>query len=877
MKTKKQNTSLPFWARTLLRFLVTEDDFDQYCGDLEEAYSRKISSSADKKARRFLINQIFYSIPKIFLSNFYWGTIMFKNNLKILLRSMIREKGYSITNITGLTIGMICSFMIIAYVFHELSYDKFYKNADRIYRLDTHMNMGQADVRLAVSNVATGLFLKNNLEEVEDVVHLRRMGSNVSVKYEDKEFYEKNIFYSGNSIFNIFSLPLILGNESTALTLPDNVIISESVAHKYFGSENPVGKTLKFDNSSEYKVTGVFQDLPSNTHLCFDILCSFETLTDKIPAVKTRWIGEDVDFDYYTYLLLKDGANSSEIEKKIPAYVDQFMGEVLRYVGGEFKFFLYPMKDIYLHSTAANQMASTRSITYIYLFAGIAILIIIIASMNFINLSTAKYVKRTREVGLRKVFGSTRKSIIKQFLSESVIYCLISFVLSILAVLVILPWYTSIVNINMQFTLSLFLQFVLYSFLIALIVGLLAGFYPAFFLSSFAPVETIKGNMASASKVNGRLRYALVVFQFTISIALIIGTMIIHQQANYMKNKKLGFKKDHVLVLQIMDESIKNSTEEVKSEFLQNPNIEKAAFSSCVPGTGAGFNVFVYADEDYSQSKMFGKWSVDPDYLDLMGMELVSGRNFSKDITTDLTESIIINQSSLKEYNLSKPLGNILREIDGFQKPVNIIGIVKDFHFVSVHDRIRPMTISQKPDYYKFLSLRIKSNNLENTMAYIEDVWTHRNHTETFDYYFLDDAFDDLYKTENELSSLLLQFTILAIFIACLGMAGLAAFTSEQRTKEIGVRKVLGASLSDLVSILIKQFVKWVLLANLFAWPISYFIMEKWLQNYPYRIELTIEIFIVSAIIALVISVITVGYQTLKAALANPVKALKYE
>ena len=861
----------------LIKLLSHSDDHEQYIGDIEELYNKHKERKGKSRANLYLLRQILYSIPFFVLSSIYWGVIMFKNNLKILFRSMMREKAYSITNIAGLTIGMICSFMIIAYVFHELSYDQFYNNADRIYRLESRMNMGQTDVRLATSNYASGFFMKDNLEEVDDVVHFRKAGENVSVEFDDQQFFEKNVVYSGNSVFNVFSLELILGNKESALTAPNTVILSESVSQKYFGRQNPVGKILTIGNSGEFKITGVFKDLPTNTHLCFGMLCSLETIFKETPIVKTRWMGESVDYSSYTYLLLKPNTDPAEIESKLPVYVDKFMGEILKIVGGEFQLFLYPMTDIYLYSEAANQMSSSGSIKYIYIFTAIALLILIIAAMNFINLSTAKYVKRAREVGLKKVFGSTRNSIIKQFLGESVVYSLIAFVLSIISVLLILPWYTSMLNINLQFTLSLFTEFLIYSFFISVMIGFLAGFYPAFFLSSFKPVETIKGNMSNVSKSNGRLRYGLVVFQFTISIALIIGTMIIYKQVDYMKNKNLGFQKEHVLVLQISDPGVLNSTEAIKSEMLRNAGILNAAFSSFVPGIGADFNVYLYADDDFSQSKLFAKWSVDPDYLDLMGIQLVEGRNFSKDITSDLSKSILINEAAIKEYGFQKPVGNIIRELDAEMKPVNIIGVVKDFHFSSVHDIIRPMTITQNPSNYKFLSLRIKNEDLENTLAYVEDVWKSHNHSETIDYYFLDDAFDKLYKHETELSSLLFQFTLLAIFIACLGMAGLAAFTSEQRTKEIGVRKVLGASISDLISILTKQFVKWVLLANIFAWPLAYYIMEKWLQNYPYHIEMGLDIFFSSAFIALIISFITVGYQTLKAALANPVKALKYE
>ena len=861
----------------LIKLLNHTDDHEQYVGDIEELYNIHKTRHGASRANIYLLGQVLRSIPFFIFSSIYWGAIMFKNHIKILFRSMLREKAYSLTNITGLTIGMICSFMIIAYVFHEISYDKYFKNADRIYRLETEFNLGQQQEKIATSNFATGFYLKDNLTQVEDVVHFRKYGDNVPVEYGDQQFFEKNVFYSENSVFNVFSLKLLYGNSETALIDPESVILSETTAEKYFGNINPVGKVLKIGNQKEYNVTGVFYDLPSNTHLSFNILCSLEELFREQPIRKTRWMGEHVDYSNYTYLLMNKNANIAEIESKFPGYVDQFMGNILNVVGGEFKLSLFPMKDIYLYSQLEPKIGASGNIKYVYIFSGIAILIMIIAAMNFINLSTAKYVKRAREVGLRKVLGSTRKSIIKQFLSESIIYCLISFVLSVIAVLFILPWYTSILNINLEFSTSLFLKFVSYSFVISLMVGLIAGFYPAIFLSSFAPAETIKGNMSSVSKLSGRLRYALVVFQFTVSIALIIGTIIIYQQVNFMKNTNLGFKKDHTVILQITDGSLINSMDAIKNELTSNPKITGAAFSSFVPGTGAEFNMFLFADNNYNQSKLFAKWNVDADFLDVMGIKIKEGRNFSKDLSLDKTESVIINETAVKEYELKNPIGNTITELDLQQKRKNIIGIVKDFHFTSLHGKIQSMVITQNPSAYKFLSVRIENGDLENTLAYIKDVWTSHNHTKKFEYYFLDEAFDKLYKREVEINNLLIQFTILAIFIACLGMAGLAAFTAEQRTKEIGVRKVMGASITNVISILTKQFIKWVLVANIFAWPIAYYAMEKWLENYPYRIELGINIFFISSFIALVISLITVGYQTLKAALANPADALKYE
>lgn len=805
---------------------------------------------------------------------------MLKNYIKIALRNLRRNKLYSILNITGLAIGITCCILILLYVQDELSYDRFHEKADRIYRATTHFVVKDRIMDFASTAHVQGPMFKDEYPEVENYARFNNYGSRRIIRYEDKSYAEEKFIWVDNSVFDIFSFNLVKGNPEEALTKPNTVVITEEIAEKYFGVEDPIGKNLRIHNDELYMVTGVVENIPSNSHIRPDFLASFITLDLQPSGNATADLVNNVD--YYTYLLLKEGTDYKELEQKFVGFVEKYLGPLISSIGGSARYDLQPLKSIYLHSSLENELERTGDMAYVWLFSGIGLFILLLACLNFMNLSTARSANRAKEVGLRKVVGAQRAQLIKQFIGESMILTFIAIFLSLLLVFFTLPVFNNISGKSLAMSYLSNPELLLGLFGFFVIVSLIGGSYPAFFLSAFRPVDVLQGRLRKGAK-SSVLRIALVSLQFTVSIVLIIGTLIVNKQLNYVRNKNLGYNKDHVIALRIRNEDTQKRHEALRNTLLTNPNILSVSASSSLPLGQNSFGAHHIAGQPLDEMIMLHTQIVDEHFIGTYKMEIVQGRNFSKDFPTDPQEAIIINEATAKKLGWQDdPLGKEIEALMSMteMKKYRVVGVVKDYHFLSLHEEIQPLVLyNANPyggDYYR-MSLRVRPENIQDTIGFLKSKWREFDSQYPLEFVFLDDQYDALYRTEERLGKLFGYFTALAIIIGCLGLFGLSAYSAEQRTKEIGIRKVLGATTSNVTMLLVREFTKWVLLAVLIAWPLGYYIMNTWLQNFAYRIGLGVDTFVLSALLALAIALMTVTYQAVKAAVANPVDSLKYE
>jgi len=870
---KKPSYRVPRMAHWLLNRATKSHDRFSVLGDYEEEFAAIAKDDGLIKAKLWYWRQSIHSLFPFVVNKLYWNLVMGYTHLKLTVRNLKKQKRYSLINLSGLTVGMACCLMILVYVFSELSYDRYHEHADRIYRMGTFFDVGTRSLRGAISNIPAGPIIVQDYPEVQNVVRIKRYMYRALVESEGQKFFEDRIFYADASLFDVFSFRLTRGDEKTALEAPYSIVITEAMALKYFGQEDPVGKMLKLDNRQTFTITGVMEDVPPNSHFMFDMLCSLETYLTNNPERRVEWMG---DFNNYTYLLLQENTDIDALEQKFDELIDRHVGRVFETLGGKMEFFLQPLTRIHLYSRMEAEIEGNSDITYVYVFTAIALFILMIACINFMNLSTAKSATRAKEVGMKKVLGCRRYQLIKQFLAESMVYSFFAFALALILVKFSLPVFRSITGAAMNVGFS-DIPWLLPGLVgLIFIVGCIAGSYPAFFLSAFRPICVLKRQSVPGISAS-RFRSTLVVFQFTISIVLIAGTGIIMNQVEYMKKKRLGFDKEHTVVLQIMDESILRARKSIKEELKRHPDVVSVAFASRVPGHGARHNAFLPEGYNLQESVMMGAISIDDDFLATLGMELVSGRNFSEEFSTDPGGAVLINETAVRTFGWENAVGRTIRELDGRGVNKRIIGVVRDFHVMSLRAEIEPLVIENDPDQFDCVAVRIDPNDVPSTMAFLEKTWKRIDPAGTFDYFFLDNTFDSQYRAEERLRTIFSYFTMFAIFIACLGLFGLASFTAEQRTKEIGIRKTLGARVSGIVLLLTKQFTRWILIANLFAWPIGWFAMDRWLQNFAYRTSVGLETFVLSTVLALAIALATVGFQTIKAARANPVDALRYE
>ena len=873
MTTKKpQPPKITGW---ILKHTASYEENFALRGDIDEEFQEIVRAKGTFFARHWFWRQCLRSFPVLIKDSFYWRLVMFKNYLKIAFRSLKKHKGYSFINISGLALGMAVCMLIFMWILNELSFDRFHEKADRICRLTLDIEVGTM-LHTPVSLTAAGPALVEDFPEVIAAARVDRP-NRVSVKYDDRIFQEADIGFAENAIFDIFTFPFVSGDPRTALEAPYSVVITESMAKKYFGDNDPLGQLLRFNDEKDYNVTGVVKDVPPNSHFRFNMLRSFQTLMAEGSVRDDMWF----DLRFFTYLLLAEQADYIQLEQKLPGFIDKHIGDAMKATGGSATLFLQPLKKIHLYSDFERDISANSNITYVYLFSAIAIFILLIAGINFINLSTARSATRAQEVGMRKTLGAIRSRLIGQFIGESMIHSILAMGLAIVLFKLSLPLFNSVIGSELSVN-FLKAPWLLAAFLgMAFIVGVCAGSYPAFILSSFPPVHVLKG-LLKAGGSHSRFRKILVVFQFSISIALIAATIIVYKQIIFMKNKELGFNKEYVVIIPRMSEEHRKSYRSIRSEMLSLSGVVDVGASDLVPSRGHLIGSFLpegFADD---QVLAMDYMNVDAHYIPTMGMEIIAGRTFSEDFATDPDESVLINETAAKKIGWENPLGKrfVFRpppNTEGEVTYVSVIGVVKDFHMQSLRERIEPLIIFYDHDSLLRLSVRIAPDNISHTMGLLEKKWKELDPNRPFQFLFLDDSYDRLYRQEDRLKTISFYFSFLAVLIGCLGLFGMASFTAEQRTKEIGIRKVLGASVPGIVRLLAKEFVLLVIVANVIALPVAYFAMNRWLQSFAYRMDIHPLIFVLSAALSLSIALITVSYQAIRTALSNPVDSLRYE
>lgn len=799
---------------------------------------------------------------------------MIKNYLKIAWRNLWKNKLFSFINIIGLAVGIACCILIYLYVQNEVSYDKYNEKADRIYRLTSvAFQKNKTDLFVPTSRIMSKA-MQENFPEVLKIVRFNRTSRTIS--YKDKKFYDIKLLYSDSTLFDIFTFPFIAGNPQKALVAPYSIVLTESTAKKCFGSEPPLGKMLAFSDSLTLMVTGVMKDIPQNSHINFECIVSGSTMADLgksdphyLENNEQNWF----NCNTYSYILIDKNVDPKVLETKANKMMEKEMATFKKDMGMWFNIYLQPLTDIHLHSKLeADYSPNTNSdIMYVYIFSGTAILILLIACCNFINLSTARSLNRSKEIGLRKVIGANRIQLITQFLGESLLFCFIASILSIILVLLLIPVFNSFIGTTLSLNLT-----VLWIYIgIILVVGVLAGFYPAMLMSSFAPIRSLKGKVIH-SFADVFFRKGLVVFQFTVAIILIIGTTLVLNQLDFIQNQKIGINKDQVLNIELRPADAKKYDLIIK-ELSANSNVINASVSNFSFKQMPNITLVPegIASNEVTACNVF---SADENFLRTMKIELAAGRDFSKDFPTDVNEAFIVNEAAVKEFGWKNPKNAVGKKVEwGMGKNGKIIGVVKDFNYKSLHENVEPVLMHIFQPWFNTISLRLKTQDLKATMNQIENTWKNTAVNSPFKYTFLEDDFNTLYRSEVNMRSVLSVFTFLSILVACLGLFGLAAFTIKQRFKEIGIRKVLGSSVPNIVQLLSKDFLKLVVVSIIIASPVAWFATNKWLQDFAYKVEISWWIFLFAGILALLIAYITVAFQAIKAAIANPIKSLRTE
>lgn len=793
------------------------------------------------------------------------------NYLKVTLRKVRQNKAYSVINIVGLATGITCCLFILLYVHFELSFENFHKDINRIYIV------GQDRKSEAGRELVGGNFpllaptLKDRYHQVEAAGRINQ-GWISQVKYKNNIFKEEALWDADPGIFEVLTIPFIQGNPKTALERPNTAVMTELYANKYFGDEDPLGKLLTI-GEKEYEVTGIVQNPLPNTDFRYKIIKSWKTVEMEEDDHWRTWhpgIAATA-----CLIKLSKGIDAVDFQEQIQKIPYEFCGEELDKRGLDYKFFLQSLRKRHRETLSGDQIKPSSSLIYVFIFSAVGLLILLIACMNYMNLATARSANRAIEVGMRKVVGANRRQIVRQFLGESLLLVSISLVIAVALVQIFLPPFNKLALTQFS-SQSLFHPAIITALILLLLfVSLGAGSYPAFFLSAFKPISVLRGTLKSGLK-GTVLRKVLVVGQFMISIALIICTLIIYRQIMYMKNQPLGFDKEQKLVITLRDwEMITERYETVKNEFLQHPAVLNASASSGVPGSMINRTwVFPFGEQD-SNGQAFRSLRCDHDFTVVYGLEFVAGRPFNNKIQSDTYEAFIINESGVKAFGWNSPEEALGKELWDSRYP--IIGVVKDYHWWGLQREIEPMIMRVVPDLFRSITLTVNTTDMQNALVFLKKKYAELFPNDLFEYFFVDTNFDIQYRSEERLSQIFQIFTILGIFIACLGLLGLASFIAEQRTKEIGVRRVLGATISQVIVLLSKEFTKWVLIANLIAWPLAYFAARKWLQNFAYKMTIGLEIFIFAAILALIIALCTVGFQAIKAAIANPVDSLRFE
>lgn len=864
------------WMLRFFRWFCHPDFQEDIEGDLLEMFQIEVEERGKRKADWIFFFEVISLIKLNLIRSFknyhhiiHYG--MYKNYFKIAWRSLLRQKLYSSLNISGLAVGLTCFLLIFLYIQHELSYDRFYPEADRIYRIYQRQegNLYLDSDYFAVTPAALATTLEREYPEVNRATTMKPLSALLS--QEEDNFWEEGL-WADNHFFEVFALPFVQGNPKTALEQSESIVLSQSLAQKIFGSQNPIGQVLKFQNEVNYTVTGVVQDFPTNSSFQASFFASIQSFDFyRREMEKEKWDGNP----FHTFLKLAERGDPLALEAKLPGLIDKYVnyGESFPF---ESKYYMQPLMELHLENKLNFDIGFKGNARYIYLFSWIAIIVLLLACVNYMNLAVARSIKRAREVGVRKVMGALRGQLIGQFLSESVLIAFLALFLALGLTQLMLPVFGYMLErpIELNFINPWLIPGLT---LLVFTVGIFSGSYPAFVMSTLNPVMVLKGRLGR--KFSGlKVQQCLIIGQYAASIVLIMSSLVIYRQFQYIQNKELGYDTEHILTIPIRDQALNEKLKQVKNECLKNSNILAITNSVDLP-TSSTSTTLISKGEARDKKADFTIYinRTDYHYLDVFGIELIAGRNFSPKIQTDARRRCILNETAVKAlgWTPEEALGKQFNRLQDTVK-YTVIGVAKDFHMNSMHLAIEPLMLTWNEEFMQYISVKIRPSNLKETINYLEGTLA-KYSPYPVEYQFLDEQFDQLYKADRRLGEMFAFFTILSILIASLGLFGLAAFSAEQRTKEIGIRKVLGASIQNIVTILSKDFLKMVMIGFLIAVPIAWYFMNQWLQDFVYRIEIQWWMFVLAGLIAVMIAVLTISFQSIKAAMANPVESLRNE
>ncbi|MFC1563893.1 ABC transporter permease [candidate division KSB1 bacterium] len=857
----------PVFLERLLKRLVLRRTGYGALGDYAEEYGEIAKEKSISVAVCWYTIHILVSFVRQISYKAYRSRIMFRNYFKVAIRNILKQKVYSLINISGLTIGMASCFLIYLYVQNELSYDRYHENADRIFRVVIgEAKSNESDYAGSPAPLADALLEK--YPEIERAIRFDDFSfkAKTMLRYGDKSFNEDRFLLADPDIFRVFSFPLVKGDPDDVLVGPNKIVLTEAMAKKYFGEEDPIGKTMVYEGVRDFIVSGIMRDVPDNSHFKFDFLASFENLNSFYGG--NNYMESWGAWNFYTYVMIREGIHLGSFQNKLRNYVKE------QFDDDETILLLQKITDIHLRSNIRGEIEPNSDIRNVYIFSAVAAIILLIACINFMNLYTANSEARAREVGMRKVIGAYKKQLVSQFLGESMIITCMALPLSILIIELVLPQFNNITAKNIDINYFSDYKFMGAAFLLTLSVGVISGSYPAFFMSSFKPITMLKGRFRLKGR-NISLRNILVVVQFIVSVIFIIGTLVVSSQMKYIKNMRLGYNRDNIVNVPIYSEETKGNYGVYRGEILNNPNVLGATATSFTPSVSSWHEGMFFEGKKDTDDHAFFRMSGDYNIIDLFEMEIVAGRNFDRNFPGDRNFAYILNEEAVKYigWNNKEAVGKKF----GNRENGKIIGVVRNFNFMSLHHEVEPLVISVTPRFFQYVSIRTSQENLSETLDFLENKWNEVNPGYPFEYYFYDEEFDKLYKSETRTEQLFSYFTFLAIFVACLGLLALASFTVEKRSKEIGIRKVLGANFAKVAMLLIREFLYIMIIANLVAIPAAYYFSSKWLQNFVFRTDLGLNVFISGSALTLVIAVLTISFQVMKGMYINPVDTLRNE
>jgi putative ABC transport system permease protein len=860
------NTGMPKAALRILRRIVPRDDARYLIGDFVEIYRELRSERGPVWACLWIWSQVMIGIPRFIQHHTYWSIQMFKNYLISTLRNMGKNRLHSFINVAGLAIGLACVILILLFVRFELSYDSFNRNKDRIYRVVLDSIHDDGPFPMAPTMLPLAPALRRDFPEVERAARISERNS-MLVRAGENRYYE-SLYFADPEIFSIFDLPLEQGNPASALSEPFSIVLTDVMAEKYFGRSDPVGRILRINDLYDFTVTGVLEEIPQTFHLRIKMLASFDSLRNE---EKDRWDSWDTFSNDYTYILLASGADPAEFEGKLPAFQQKIAGAE---TAEKQRLWLQSLQEIHFSSLNYDD-AVTYEKGALYAFSAIVFFIMLLACVNFMNLATARSAGRAREVGMRKVVGARRAQLIIQFLTESFLLAFVAVMGAVGLVYLVLPRFGMFLNRQIAFDLLHDPGLVAMLCGIAVFTGFVAGSYPALMLSAFSPVRTLRCKLVRGGR-RFSFRTVFIVLQFTVSIVLIIATLSVYQQLHFMKSKNLGFFSDQVVTIPLQNSPLRQDPDAFKNAISNHAAVLGVTCASGTPGSGSSnASNYVLDTPDGKKEIYIQTIYTDFDFVDTFGLKILEGRNFSKEFSFDRGKTYILNETAARQFGWDSPVGKQIAR--GGQNPGQVIGVVEDFHYSSMRTKIRPMALNIRLTQFRYLAARVRPQDASQALNFLENTWNKFAPEYPFEHFFADEKFDRYYRYEQKVGELFGLFSILAIVISCLGIFGMISFTAEQSTKEIGVRKVLGASAASIVLLLSKRFVRWVLTANLVAWPLAWFAMNRWLEGFAYRISINPLFFPLAGLTALTIALATVSYHSLKTALADPAESLRYE